>query len=206
MSHYPPPPTPHLRRRGNDASGYGQAPPNLHQAFMRTDPRQAFSDRSKSSSDSRSSGRQASEQATDEHGRRPRLTIQLPTPKSSPESEILQSPRDLARLSPVDAETALVDRFRKPVSKVSHPACLTLPVSPPDNVVLRGMRKKLTQMKNKPIMHTGPSLPAHESQTEILRPWIWPQDSCFSRRFRLASTPTLTLVILAGVCNPQRPP
>lgn len=92
---------------------------------MRTDPRQASSDRSKSSSDGRSSGRQASEQALDEHDRRPRLPIQLPTPKSSPEPEVLQSPSDLARPSPVDAETALVDRFRKPVSKVSHPACLT---------------------------------------------------------------------------------
>ena len=92
---------------------------------MRTDPRQASSDRSKSSFDGRSSGRQASEQAVDEHDRRPRLTIQLPRPKSSPEPETLQSPRDLARLSPVDAETALADRFRKPVSKVSHPACLT---------------------------------------------------------------------------------
>lgn len=116
---------PTLRRRGNDASGFGQAPRNLHQAFMQDDTQRTSSDRSDLSSNSPRSRRQTSELAAGDHGRRPPLTIQLPTYGTSSESSLRQDPRHLAQLSPLHARAPLVHRPTKSVSQASHPACLT---------------------------------------------------------------------------------
>ena len=98
MPHSPPPaPTPILRRRGTDASRYGQAPPNLHQAFINTDPAQKASDRTGSSSDRRINDTQASEQAFGRRRNVSRPAIQSPTPERSPEPMVAETQRHLTR-------------------------------------------------------------------------------------------------------------
>ncbi|KAL9132993.1 MAG: hypothetical protein Q9175_005827, partial [Cornicularia normoerica] len=69
--------------------------------------------------------RQTSELAAGDHGRRPPLTIQLPTYETFPESSLRQDPRHLAQLSPLPERAPLVHRPTKIVSQASHHASLT---------------------------------------------------------------------------------
>ena len=120
MSRNGPAPQRNLHRPDNAASRDRQAPPNLQQGPATIDPRHKFFSRGDSSSDSSL----RYEQAVDEDGRRPRFTVQQPALGSSTELGLPQNPKNLTRLSPIDARTALVDRGTTSVSKVSHPACL----------------------------------------------------------------------------------
>ena len=164
MSHNAPPPplaTPILRKRGNRASRYGQAPLNLHQAFSRADPSsQPSSDQSNSSSNSQSRDRQASERVSNKHDHVPGFGIQSASPGQSPKTTMMmtmmQNPKDSARLSPADACIALEDWSTESGSKESpHLAHLTTG----DHATSQGFRQSIEKADKCPL------LPADKFQT-----------------------------------------
>ena len=124
MSRMGPAPGRNLDGGGNDGLGCGQWISDPHLNFTANGDRQRPSDRTESDSGSSSGGRQA----VGGHGsqrRHPRLAIPLPSPGTSSELRFSQNSDDSTPLSPEDERTSAVQRFKKPVPKVVHPACLT---------------------------------------------------------------------------------
>lgn len=125
MSRNGPAPQRLLHRPGNAVSRDRQTRPKLQQGFATTVLGREFPDQGDSSCDSSLSHvRHGGERAVDGDGRRPHFTVQQPAPGSPSELGLPQHLRNSARLNPMDARAALVDRGTTSVSKLSHLACL----------------------------------------------------------------------------------
>ncbi|CAD6592655.1 MAG: hypothetical protein ASARMPRED_006493 [Alectoria sarmentosa] len=162
MSRTGPAPGRNLHGGGDDGFGYGQRISDPHQNFTANGDRQRPSNRTGSSTGSPSSGGQVID-GHDSQRHRPRLAIPLPNLGTSSELDFSQNSEDLAQLSSGDAMTPPEQRFKKPVPKVVHPACLTPGLRATSLEIYRDQQKAY-----RPSGSQSASVKAPDSETSTL--------------------------------------